>query len=147
MRQHLDTKLHKLNPNHIKDEIIEFEVPPTTDAPLGLYFAKQNRCISVLANTDEPITEPKRLCTLLGHLQAIPSMQQAVSEYHKLVHAEGSKSWNDTQKFFIKEDLKILDNFQALSKAGIGSAHNVVTDKRIDQLQGNAQELINKNAP
>ena len=50
------------------------------------------------------------------------------------------------KKFFIKDDLKILDIYQALSKAGIGSAHNVVTDERIDQLQVNAQELMNKNA-
>ena len=146
MRQHLDTKYQKLNPNDIKDELITFEKPPNTDAPLGLYFAKQNNCISVLADTDEPITEPKRLRTLLGHLQAIPSMQPAVDDYHKLVRSEGPKSWDDTRKFFIKEDLTILDNFQALSKAGIGSAHNVVNDERIDQLQVNAQELMNKNA-
>ena len=59
MRQHLDTKFNKLNPNHIKDKMIEFELPPTTNAPLGLYFARQNRCISVLADTDKPTTEPK----------------------------------------------------------------------------------------
>ena len=41
MRQHLDTKFNKLNPNHIKDEMIEFELPPTTDTLLGLYFAKK----------------------------------------------------------------------------------------------------------
>ena len=75
MRQHLDTKYTKLNPNHIKDEMIEFELPPTTGEGMNLYFAKQNKCISVLSNTDEPITKPKRLRTLLGHLQAIPAMQ------------------------------------------------------------------------
>ena len=48
--------------------MIEFELFPTPDAPLGLYFAKADRCISVLADTDKPITEPKRLRTLLGHL-------------------------------------------------------------------------------
>ena len=91
--------------------MITFEKPPIPDAPLGLYFAKQNTCISVLADTDEPITDPKRLRTLLGHLQAIPSMQPAFNDYHKLVQLEGPKSWNDTRKFFIKEDLKIIDNF------------------------------------
>ena len=68
MQQHLDTKFNKLNPSQIKDEMIEFELPPTTDALLGLYFDKQNKCISVLSNTDEPITRQKHLCTLLGHL-------------------------------------------------------------------------------
>ena len=139
-------KYQKLNPNNIKDELITFEKPPHPDAPLGLYFAKQNNCIAVLADTDEQITEPKRLRTLLGHLQAILSIQPAVDDFHKLVKLEGPKSWNDTRKFFIKEDLKILDNFQALSKAGIGSAHNVVNDERIDQLQVHAQELMDKNS-
>ena len=96
MRQHLDTKYKNLNPNNIKDELITFEKPPHPDAPLGNYFAKQNNCIAVLADTDEPISEPKRLRVLLGHLQAIPSMQPAVDDYHKLVRAEGPKSWDDT---------------------------------------------------
>ena len=74
MQQHLDTKFNKLNPNHIKDETIEFDLVTKPDAPLRLYFVKQNRCISVLSNTNEPITNPKRLRTLLGHLQDIPSM-------------------------------------------------------------------------
>ena len=74
IRQHLDTNFNKLNPNHIKDEMIEFELAPKSNALLELYFAKQNKCISVLSDTDEPITKPKRLRTLLGHLQAIPSM-------------------------------------------------------------------------
>jgi len=68
MRQHLDTKYQKLNPNNIKDELTKFELPPKPDAPLGLYFAKQNTCISILADTNEPITKPTRLQTLLGHL-------------------------------------------------------------------------------
>ena len=73
---------------------------------MNLYFAKQNKCISVLSDTDEPITELKRLRTLLGHLQAIPAMQQPVDDYNKKVQSEGPMSWNDTRKFFIQEDLK-----------------------------------------
>ena len=38
MQQHLDTKYQKLNPNSIKDELTKFELPPKSDAPLGLYF-------------------------------------------------------------------------------------------------------------
>ena len=113
---------------------------------MNLYFAKQNKCISVLSDTDEPITEPKRLRTLLGHLQAIPAMQQPVDDYNKKVQSEGAMSWNDTRKFFIEEDLKATDNFQALSQAGIGSAHNTVTDERIDQLQSHTSSLIDRNA-
>mmetsp|Transcript_69589 Transcript_69589/g.77852 ORF Transcript_69589/g.77852 Transcript_69589/m.77852 type:complete len:91 (+) Transcript_69589:183-455(+) len=74
IQQHLDTKFQKLNLNHIKDEITEFEAPSKPDAPIGLYFTKQNRCISVLADTNETIIKTKRLRTLLDHLQAIPSM-------------------------------------------------------------------------
>ena len=55
-------------------------------------------------------------------------------------------SWNDTRKFFIQEDLKATDNFQALSQAGIDSAHNTVTDERIDQLQNHTSTLIDRNA-
>ena len=146
MRQHLDTKFNKLNPNHIKDEMIEFELAPMPDAPLGFHFTKQNRCISVLSDTDKPITKPKHFRTLLGHLYDIPSMQLAVGDYNKLIQAEGLKSWNDTQKFFIKEDLKATDSFQALSKAGICSAHNAVTDEGIDQLQSHTSSLIEQNA-
>ena len=40
MQQHLDLKFNKLNPNHIKDVYAEFEMPPTSGAPIGLYFAK-----------------------------------------------------------------------------------------------------------
>ena len=80
MQQHLDSKFNKLNPNHIKDLYAELELPPTSGAPMGLYFFKQNRCISILSNTNDPITEPKRLCTLLGHLQAISAMQQPVDD-------------------------------------------------------------------
>ena len=92
MRQHLDTKYTKLNPNHIKDEMIEFELPPISGTPINLYFAKQNKCISVLADTDEPITGPKRLCTLLGHLQAILAMQQLDDDYNKIVQSKGAMS-------------------------------------------------------
>ena len=73
-------------------------------------------------------------------------MQQAVDDYHKLFQAEGTKSWNDTWKFFIKEDLKATDNFQALVKAGIGSAHSTITDKRINQLQSHTSGLLERNA-
>ena len=51
-----------------------------------------------------------------------------------------------TRKFFITEDLKASDNFQALSKAGIGSVHNAVTVERIDQLQNHTSTLIERNA-
>ena len=64
----------------------------------------------------------------------------------KKVQSEGPMSWNDTRKFFIQEDLKATDNFQALSQAGIGSAHNTVTDERIDQLQSHTISLIDRNA-
>ena len=146
MRNHLKSKYNKLNPMHVKDIYTEFELPPTLGSPISLYFAKQNRCISILADTDEPVTDPKRLRTLLGHLQAIPAMQQPVDDYNKKVLSDGAMSWNDTQKFFIKEDLKVTDNFQALSQAGIGSAHNAVTDERIDQLQSHTSTLIERNA-
>ena len=43
MRQYLDTKLNKLNPNHIENVMIEFKLPPTPDVPIGLYFAKQKK--------------------------------------------------------------------------------------------------------
>ena len=95
MQQHLDSKFNKLNPNHIKDEMIEFELPPTSGSPIGLYFAKQNRCISILSDTNELAAKPKRLRTLLGHLQAIPAMQQPVDDYNKKVLADGAMSWND----------------------------------------------------
>ena len=72
MRQHLDTEFNKLNPNHIKDVMIEFELPPTPDAPIGLYFAKQKKCISFLVDTNEPITNLKQQRTLLGYLLTIP---------------------------------------------------------------------------
>ena len=71
-------------------------------------------------------------------------MQQAVDDYHKLVQAKEPKSWNDTRTFFIKEDLKATDNFQALSKADIGSVHSAITNERIDQLQSHTTNLINK---
>ena len=71
IRQHLDIKYQKFNPNNIKDEITGSKFPPKPDTPIGLYFAKQNRCISILADTDEPITKSKRPRTLLCHLQAI----------------------------------------------------------------------------
>ena len=72
-------------------------------------------------------------------------MQPAIDEYNKFVQSKGPKSWNDTRKSFIKEDLKATDNFQALSKAGIGSAHNTVTYERIGQLQSHASSLIDQN--
>ena len=145
MQQHLDTKFNKINPNYIKDERIEFELPPSPNAPIGLYFVKQNKCISLLANTNEPTTDPKRLRILLGHLKAIPSMQQAVNDCNKLFQVEGTKSWNYTRKFFIKEDLKATDNFQALSKAGIGSSHSAITNEHIDQLKSHTSNLIEWN--
>ena len=146
MQQHLDTKFNKLNPNHIKDVMIGFEFPPLPDAQIGSYFVKQNTCISLLANTDESITNPKQQQTLLGNLLAIPLMQQAVDNYNKLVQAERTKLWNDTQLFSIKEDLNTTDNFQTLSKAGIRSAHSVITNERIDQLHSHTSDLIEKNA-
>ena len=72
-------------------------------------------------------------------------MQQPVNGYYKRVQAKGPKSWNDKQQLFIKEDLKATDNFQALSKAGIDSAHSAVTNKRIDQLQSHTSSLIERN--
>ena len=80
MRQHLDTKFDKPNPNHIKDVMIECELPPTPDAPIGLYYAKQNKCISLLVDTDEPhhqsetTTNPLRPPT--GHPINVASSQQ-----------------------------------------------------------------------
>ena len=70
---------------------------PKPDASMGLYFTKQNKCIYLIADTNEPVTNPKRLRTLLGHLQAIPLIQPVVEDYNKLVQAEGAKSWNDTR--------------------------------------------------
>ena len=37
-------------------------------------------------------------------------------------------------------------NFQALAKVGIGSAYSVITNGRIDELQGHTTKLINKVA-
>ena len=73
-------------------------------------------------------------------------MQQVVDDYNKLTQSSGPKSWNDTRQFFIKKNLKATDNFQALSKAGICSAHNTVTDEHIDQLQNHISSLIDRNA-
>ena len=85
MRQHLNTKFYKLNPNHIKDVYVEFELPPKPYEPIRLYLAKQRNCISLLADTNKPITKAKRLRTLIDHLQYIPLMQPVVDNYHKLV--------------------------------------------------------------
>ena len=99
MRNHLKSKYNKLNPMHVKDVYTEFELPPTSGSPISLYFVRQNRCISILADTDEPVTDPKRLRTLLGHLQAIPAMQQPVDDYNKKILSDGAMSWNDTRNF------------------------------------------------
>ena len=52
MRNHLKSKYNKLNPMHVKDVYTEFELPPTPGSPIALYFAKQNRCISILSDTN-----------------------------------------------------------------------------------------------
>ena len=41
--------------------------------------------------------------------------------------------------------MKATDNFQTLSQAGIDSAHNAVTDERIEQLQSHISSLIDSN--
>ena len=83
--------------------MIEFELLPTPNAQFGPYFVKYNKCTSLLANTIGPTIDPERLRTLVGHLQAIASVQQAVEDYNKLVQAEGTELWNDTLIFSSKK--------------------------------------------
>ena len=73
-------------------------------------------------------------------------MQKVVDIYNKLVQAKGNKLWNDTCKFFIKEDLKATDNLQALSKAGIFSTYSAITKECIDKLKSHTSDLIRLNA-
>ena len=75
-------------------------MPPKNVEPIRFYFAKQNKCFSLLSDTNKPITNSKRLYTLIGHLQAVPSMQVAINNYNKLVQAEGA---NKTQKISLKK--------------------------------------------
>ena len=148
MRHHLETKFNKTLPGHIEDVMVTFNKPPDPNEPIGTYFAKQNKCISLLENSDEPIILAKQKRTLLGHMQKIPAYQQAVADYNKEVKLNGAKTWDETRLFFVAEDLNITDNLSALSNAGIGSAHiafETQQNARIDQLQAAYQTLYTKN--
>ena len=52
-----------------------FELPLNPKEPIGLYFAKQKNCISLLEDIDKSITKHRHKHTLLGHLQPIPAVQ------------------------------------------------------------------------
>ena len=72
-------------------------------------------------------------------------MQQAVETTTNSFKPKDPNLGMILEIFFIKEDMKANANFQALSKAGIGSAHSTVTNKRIDQLQSHTISPIEQN--
>ena len=59
MRHHLETKFNKTLPGHIEDVMVIFNLPLDPNEPIRTYFAKQNKCISLLENSDEPIIPAK----------------------------------------------------------------------------------------
>ena len=131
MRHHLETKFNKTLPGHTEDVMVTFNQPPDPNKPIVTYFAKQNKCISLLENSDEPIIPAKQKRTLLGHMQKIPTYQQVVADYNKDVKQNGAKTWDETRLFFVAENLNITDDLSALSKAGIGSAHIFLKHNKI----------------
>ena len=136
MRLHLKTKFNKLLPYHIEDDYAKFNKAPDPNEPIGNYFEKQNKYITLLANSVEPIIEAKRICTLSGHLQKIPSYQQAVMDYNKEV-VNNLMSWGGTRLYFVHKDLEYTNNLDALSKAVIANSITpaAVVNNSIEQLQ------------
>ena len=59
MRLYLESKFTKLLPIHIKDVYVTFNKIPDQNEPISTYFQKQNKCIFLPENFDEPIIGPK----------------------------------------------------------------------------------------
>ena len=65
--------------------MITFDKLPDPNKPIGTYFTKQNKCISLLKDSDKPIILARRNRTLLAHMQSIPVYQPAISDYTKML--------------------------------------------------------------
>ena len=60
LRLHLETKFNKLLLGNIEDVYATFSKALDPNEPIGNYLQKQNKCITLLADSDESIIKAKR---------------------------------------------------------------------------------------
>ena len=97
----------------VHNSIMErFEEAPNMDLPIDKYFAKQEECRRLVADTDNPITDAAMVMQFTQHLGRIAELSKKVVKFRK--RSSDSRKWLDAKIYFREAVEDLEDENKAL---------------------------------
>ena len=89
-----------------------FEEAPNMDLPIDKYFAKQEECRRMVADTDNPITDAGMVMQITQHLGRIAELSKKVVKFRK--RPADTRKWPDAKVYFREAVEDLEDENKAL---------------------------------
>ena len=88
MLKHLRDEYAPQDVDFLEKVLNEFEEPPDLTKPIDTYFAKQERCQRLLAESEDPIEERTMVVKATQHLGKDPSLAKKTVQVRELSKPE-----------------------------------------------------------
>ena len=127
----------------------DFRKAPNMDLPIDKYFAKQEECKKLVADTDNPISDAGMVLQLTQHLGRIASLNRKVVKFKKRSDP-ADRTWAKGKEYFREciedlEDENVLlgaePNMQANAATNTSTIEDKVRDEMAERLEGSFEAL------
>ena len=82
-----------------------FAEPPDMDLPIDKYFTKQDKCMLLLSDSDNPISDAAMVLQLTTHMGTTGMINRSVTKFKR--QAKPDKTWKKG-KIWFRRDLKAI---------------------------------------
>ena len=127
----------------VHNSIMErFEEAPNMDLPIDKYFAKQEECRRLVADTDNPITDAAMVMQFTQHLGRIEELSKKVAKFRK--RSSDSRKWPDAKIYFREAVEDLEDENKALGIEPDLQANSAIQTKLADAEQKARDDIAAK---
>ena len=102
---HVRTNYATMDDLVYNDIMKKFAEPPDMDLPIDKYFTKQDECMLLASDSDNPITDAAMVLQLTTHMAATGMINRSVTKFKR--QAKPDKTWKKG-KIWFRHDLKAI---------------------------------------
>ena len=130
MLKHLRDEYAPQDVNFLEKVLSEFEEPPDLTKPIDAYFAKQERCQRLLADSEDPIEDRTMVVKATQHLGKDPSLAKKTVQFREL--SKDQRTWTKCKAYYrkvmraVKQEQKCLGADQDYHTGSAVAARSVV---------------------
>ena len=127
----------------VHDAIMKrFEEAPNMDLPIDKYFAKQEECRRLVADTDNPVTDAAMVMQFTQHLGRIAELSKKVVKFRK--KSADDRKWDGAKTYFRDAIEDLEDENKALGIEPDLQANAAMQTRRADAEQKARDDIAAK---